>query len=118
MNTNQAEALKRVWDMAQGEHGGAYVCAKFLLGLFNGDFYPFDLTELRRLDDEMLEACITVLRMDATPVQEIHHHLNDLYGRSDMGGRLVLRACDLRLKKRPSKEAEKELRARLAGGTS
>jgi hypothetical protein len=48
-----------------------------LLGLYNGPYYRFDLTELRRLDNELLEDCLALLRMDATPVKEVHQLIED-----------------------------------------
>ena len=41
-------ALKRLVDVAQGSSGQPPRVARFLLGLYNGYSYPFDLTELRR----------------------------------------------------------------------
>ena len=112
MNTTQAEALKRVWAMAQGNHGGANVCAKFLLGLYNGDRFKFDLTELRRLDDTVWRDVISVLELDANPRYEVHQWLNMLYGTTDMGDRFELLACDWRMKGKCKREWENELRAR------
>ncbi|MFN3303152.1 MAG: hypothetical protein ACK44A_05460 [Roseateles sp.] len=114
MNDSQAASLKRVWEMAQGNHGGANVCAKFLLGLYNGARFKFDLTELRRLDSEMWTHCVNVLQLDFLPKREVHEWLNLLYGCTDMGDRFELLACDWRIKGRCSKDWEKDLRARRA----
>lgn len=113
MNATQAEALKRVWRMAEGNHGGAGVCAKFLLGLYNGERFKFDLTELRRLDDDMWNACVEVLRLDAHPRYEVHDWLNQLYGVTDMGPRFELLAWNWRQKNAVKKPEAMAIQARL-----
>lgn len=66
-------ALHRLLKVAQGDTGQCWVIAKFLLGLYNDRRFPFPLTDLRRLDDELFEDCLTVLRMDARACQkEVH----------------------------------------------
>jgi hypothetical protein len=44
--------------------GGGRV-ARFLLGLYNGSRFPFDLTEFRMFDDAVFNAALIVLEMDA-----------------------------------------------------
>lgn len=75
--TNQADgseeaavaALRRLYVEA-AESGQV---ARFLLSLYNGRRYPFNLNELRSLDDTLYEDCIRVLHMDARrPRQEVH----------------------------------------------
>jgi hypothetical protein len=70
-------ALERLIKVAMHDTGQSQVCGRFLLGLYNGPKYPFDLTELRRLDNELLEDCLSVLRMDANPVKEVHRLIDD-----------------------------------------
>lgn len=70
-------ALERLIKVGMRDTGQSHVCGRFLLGLYNGPKYPFDLTELRRLDNELLEDCLSVLRMDANPVKEVHQLIND-----------------------------------------
>ncbi|MCY1426092.1 hypothetical protein D9M71_419030 [compost metagenome] len=70
-------ALDRLVAVAQRDTGQSEVCGRFLLGVYNGPFYRFDLTELRRLDNELLEDCLAVLRMDANPVKEVHRLIDD-----------------------------------------
>jgi len=54
------------------------VVGRFLLGLYNGDRFPFDLTDLRRLDDPIFEDCMHVLRMDARACErEVHRYFED-----------------------------------------
>lgn len=64
--------LRRLFQVAQGNSGQCEKVAKLLLGLYNGDRFPFDLTNLRGLDYAILEDCLTVLRMDANAFQEVH----------------------------------------------
>jgi hypothetical protein len=108
------EALKKLWLMAQHDNGGARVCARLLLGLYNGRRFPFDLTDLRLLDDQYLEAALTVLRMDARPAMEVHELLQRTYGWRGMGARFELMACDWNIKGRCSKQQERDQRAWLA----
>lgn len=111
--TQQLEALLRLWPVAQRDHGGARVVCKFLLGLYNGQRFPFDLTDLRLLDHNLLSDVMQVLVMDSSPQCEVHEHLNRLLGRRDIGHRFELLACDWRLKGKCSKENERSLRANL-----
>ena len=109
----QLDALLRLWPIAQRYHGVARVVCRFLLGLYNGSRFPFDLTDLRLLDADVLRDVLLVLVMDSAPQCEVHEHLNRLLGRRDIGRRFELLACDWRLKGKRSKEAERELRAQL-----
>lgn len=80
--------------------GGGSTCGKVLLGLYNGTRFPFDLTDLRRLDNARLEAAMVVIRMDASHTYtEVHELLNAIYadGRS-VGGEFENWAHRLRLK--------------------
>lgn len=65
-------ALRRLVEVALRDTGQSEVCGRFLLGLYNGPLYSFDLTEVRRLDSDLLEDLLAVLRMDASPIKEIH----------------------------------------------
>lgn len=58
-------ALKRLLEVAQSDTGQSGVVALFLLGLYNGRDFKFDMTELRRLDPNLLEDCLALLRMSA-----------------------------------------------------
>lgn len=65
-------ALRRLFEIAHGSHGQCRHVAAFLLGLYNGMRFPFDLTDLRAVDDEIVEDCMRVLRMDVVARQEVH----------------------------------------------
>lgn len=79
-------------------HSAAHVAAQLLLGLYNGRRFPFDLTELRRLDDRHLDMALQLLRFDARPQAEVHELLNQLYGRHDFGMRFEHLADNWRMK--------------------
>jgi len=86
--------------------GGGIVCAKVLLGLYNGDRFPFDLTQLRRLDEMRKKAALTVITMDASQTWcEVHVLLNAIRGfGANTGARFENWAHSLRLKGRCKKE--------------
>jgi hypothetical protein len=71
-------ALYRLYEFAQGDTGQCRTIVRFLAGLYNGSAYPFDLTDLRTIDDALYEDCMTVLRMDARYcVQEVHTYFDN-----------------------------------------
>lgn len=86
--------------------GGGTRAAKFLLGLYNGRRFPFDLTDLRCFDDDHFEAATTVLTMDARNTWcEIHVLLDAILGAgANTGAEFEHWAYDLKLKGRCSKE--------------
>ena len=71
----QMEALRRLWAIANGHSGQCRIVAGFLLGLYNGEEYPFDLTDFRALDREIFIDCLAVLALDYHPEQEVHVRL-------------------------------------------
>ncbi|EPJ9701485.1 TPA: DUF7673 family protein [Pseudomonas aeruginosa] len=75
IRTAGIEALQRLVPVAQRDSGQSGVIGRFLLGLYNGQSFPFDLTELRRLDLGLFDDCLAVLRLDNTPEQEVHTYL-------------------------------------------
>lgn len=82
------EALAHFFILASTQdHSAARVAACMLLGLYNGDRFQFDLTELRGLDAGNLKRALTLLEFDARPRMEVHEWLNRLYGRTDFGPR-------------------------------
>lgn len=72
-----SEALARLLPVALRDTGQSGVVARFLLGLYNGPRFPFDMTELRRLDQELFIDCVTVLMMDSLRETEVHEHFQD-----------------------------------------
>lgn len=82
------EALAHFFIMAsEGDHSGARVAACLLLGLYNGNRFKFDLTDLRLLDAANLKRALCLLEFDACPRMEVHQWLDKLYGRTDFGPR-------------------------------
>jgi hypothetical protein len=55
--------------------GGARRLVRFLAGLYNGQDYPFDLSELRGLDTLLASACLDYLNYDRLGISEVHEHL-------------------------------------------
>lgn len=70
-------ALQRLAVVANRDTGQSRIIARFLLGLYNGRGYPFDLTDFRSLDYALFDDCMAVLRMDANPKQEVHLYFTD-----------------------------------------
>lgn len=68
----QLDALQRLWRIANGHSGQCRYVAAFLLGLYNGNRFPFDLTNFRALDAEIVADCLAVLEMDSCPSAEVH----------------------------------------------
>ncbi|ENQ7791703.1 hypothetical protein CDO45_02250 [Pseudomonas aeruginosa] len=73
--TTGLQALNRLITVAVRPTGQGRVIGRFLLGLYNGPEYPFDLTELRGLDLAKFEDCLRVLMMDYSPEVEIHERV-------------------------------------------
>jgi hypothetical protein len=83
--TRAMAALQNI-EEAINEHlttGQAKRLVRFIAGLYNGQGYPFDLTELRGLDTELANACLDYLNNDRLGIKEVHKHLangeRDLY---------------------------------------
>ena len=92
-------------------HGAARVAACLLLGLYNGYRFPFDLTDLRLLDETDLTRALALLKFDARPSMEVHEWLNRLYGRRDFGQRFEHMAHAWRLKGRCKEEGLEDVPA-------
>lgn len=71
----QLEALVRLWRIANRDTGQSRRVAAFLLGLYNGPRFKFDLTDCRGVDTEILRDMLTVLVMDSRPWAEVHELL-------------------------------------------
>lgn len=75
--TAGTQALNRLVPIALRTSGQSRVLGRFLLGLYNGEDFPFDLTDLRRLDLVLFEDCLKVLMMDYTPELEVHERIQN-----------------------------------------
>lgn len=71
------DALQNLTRVALQDSGQSRVVGRFLLGLYNGREYRFDLTDFRLLDGELFDDCLALLRMDNQPEREVHEHLVD-----------------------------------------
>jgi len=74
----RATAALQAIEKAINDHpttGGAKRLVRFLAGLYNGQDYPFDLTELRGLDTNLANACLDYLNYDRLGSKEVHKHL-------------------------------------------
>jgi hypothetical protein len=70
-------ALQRLLNVALGDTGQSRACGRFLLGLYNGPVFRFELTDLRLLDAELHDDCLAVLRMDHSPEREVHQYFTE-----------------------------------------
>jgi hypothetical protein len=70
-------ALLRIVKAIEGHprSGQARRLISFLAGVYNGNDYPFDLTDLRALDTDLANACIDYLNYDRLAKAEVHTHL-------------------------------------------
>ena len=71
------EALKRLVPVAQRDTNQSRIVGMFLLSLYNGQAFPFPLTFLRGLDTALWNDCMTLLRLDRRPEQEVHEYFED-----------------------------------------
>jgi hypothetical protein len=95
-------ALRRLLPIAQGDSGQCRVIAAFLLSCYHGGRFPFDLTDFRLLDRELFDDCMDVLRMDRSPVQEVHCYF-------DNGGEIFEKlAADWRVRDRLAEDRARE----------
>jgi hypothetical protein len=108
-SAEQLAALKQLYDLARRHPGtgGGRRAMKFLLGLYNGPRFPFDLTDLRCFDRADFEAAMTVLRMDAQRTYaEVHSLLDAIHAdTASTGAEFEHWAYELRLRGRCKKEA-------------
>ena len=75
----RADAALRVIEEAIDDNpttGQARRLVRFVAGLYNGQDYPFDLTELRGLDTRLANACLDYLNYDRLGIAEVHKHLS------------------------------------------
>lgn len=69
------QALARLVPVALRDTGQSRLVGRFLLGLYNGQDFPFNLTDLRNLDAGLFDDCIAVLRLDNVPELEVQEYL-------------------------------------------
>lgn len=74
----RADTALRVIEQAIDDNpttGQARRLVRFIAGLYNGQDYPFDLTDLRGLDTRLATACLDYLNYDRLGIAEVHKHL-------------------------------------------
>ncbi|MDG4868632.1 hypothetical protein P8631_11530 (plasmid) [Guyparkeria sp. 1SP6A2] len=77
LETQGQPALERLVAIASGESHQCIHIRHFLLGLYNGPVFPFDMTRLRALDEDIQADALTVLEADMTPRVEIHERIEN-----------------------------------------
>lgn len=115
--TVELESLRGLYDTASRfwDTGGGGVAVRVLLGLYNGPRFPFDLTDLRRLDDQNLTWAINVIEMDASRCRaEVHVVLAALLADRTVQHRMECWAYDLGVPGHASEGEIEELHRRLA----
>lgn len=71
-------ALTRLAAIAERDTGQAGTVRDFLLSLYNGYCFPFNLVKLRGLDKALFDDCLAVLVLDArASAKEIHCYLDN-----------------------------------------
>jgi hypothetical protein len=71
-------ALIRLAKIAERDSGQAETVRHFLLGLWNGYRFPFNLVRLRGLDKALFDDCMAVLTLDArATAKEVHQYLDN-----------------------------------------
>lgn len=85
-------SLRELVRVAQRDSGQCRYIARFLAGLYNGPRFPFDLTDLRAIDDHLWEHCMAVLRLDRHPEKEVHGYFVD---GSDLWENHIIKEWDL-----------------------
>jgi len=72
------DSLTRLVEMAaHSDTGGASVAAQLLLGLYDGAEHPFDLTELCRLDSDLISDALCVIEFRVRERIEPHEFFVD-----------------------------------------
>lgn len=69
-----SDALKRLVPVALRDTNQSRHIAGFLLNLYNGERFHFDLCHLGSIDHALFLDCITVLMMNVVPGPEIHEY--------------------------------------------
>ncbi len=71
-------ALLRLVKIADRNTGQSCTVRLFLLGLYNGYHFPFNMVKLRGLDKALFDDCIDVLTLDArVTAQEVNLYIDN-----------------------------------------
>jgi len=71
------QALHRLIPIALSRTATGNAIGHFLLGLYDGATFRFDLKQLHRLDEREFEDCLQVLEMDYMPEVEVHERVDE-----------------------------------------
>ncbi|QXI58810.1 hypothetical protein HU759_027715 [Pseudomonas sp. OE 28.3] len=71
------QALHRLIPIALSRTATGKAVGRFLLGLYDGVTYRFDLKQLHRLAPREFEDCLQVLEMDYMPEVEVHERVEE-----------------------------------------
>ena len=71
------DALIRLLDIAHSNSGQPRIVARFLMSLYNGDRFPFDISDFRCLDSEIFADCLAVLQLDNQFSYQVHRYIQD-----------------------------------------
>jgi len=72
---NGLPALHRIYAAASGASGQSKILRAFIVGMFNGDDHPFDLNQLRALDETLFDDALAVIQLDRHAEEEVHRYL-------------------------------------------
>lgn len=68
-------ALKRLYEFSQGSSKESNIVGLFLMSLYDGRRFPFNLQLLKELSPSNLTACIAVIHLEYNARQEIYEYL-------------------------------------------
>lgn len=71
------EALQRLVEVAHDHSGQCGRITRFLASCYNGFRFPFDLSELRGLDQALFDDCLAVLKLDFLNERELHRYFEN-----------------------------------------
>lgn len=69
--------LRRVVDVAHGYSGQSIRAASFLLSLYDGERFPFDLRDLRTVDREIFDDCMAVINLDRDYLKNVARYFKN-----------------------------------------
>lgn len=69
--------LRRVVDVARGFSGQSIRAASFLLSLYDGERFPFDLRDLRTVDREIFDDCMAVIYLDRDYLKNVARYFKN-----------------------------------------
>ncbi|ENX24866.1 hypothetical protein F892_00016 [Acinetobacter vivianii] len=70
------KAIEQLFAIAEGKTEQSFVVRKFLLGCFDSQKFKFDLTEFRKLDSSVFQACVSVLEIERLESNLVDEYLD------------------------------------------